>query len=94
MNVISRIAAYEPVSLAAWSYTMTPDDFPDGCSIRTDALSGRQWAFGRNKIGLMVSAPLNVPLCKGCDLPITDGICPDCELVFVGEPLVSKKRAA
>jgi hypothetical protein len=86
MNAFARIATeYETVSIRDGSYTMTPDDFSEIHCTRTDALSGRTWAYGRNLSGVLVSAPLGVPLCSGCDLPITDGICPDCCVVFVGE---------
>lgn len=39
-----------------------------------------------------VSLILNVPLCSGCDEPITDGCCHNCEVVFhkglPGEPIL------
>lgn len=86
MNVLSRIATeYTPVSYADWSYTMSPEDFTEIHATRTDALSGRTWVCGRNKLGVLIQAPIGVPLCSGCDLPIADGLCPDCNLVFVGE---------
>ena len=32
--------------------------------------------------------PLNVPLCTGCDEPLADGHCPDCD-----EPAVARQAA-
>lgn len=58
---------FEIVDLEAWSYTLTEDDVEDGC----------------NRLGMRVTAPLNVPLCKGCDAPLDEYTCPNCELVFV-----------
>jgi hypothetical protein len=85
MNAHSAISAYTPTIYAEGSYQMTLEDFSKVHGIKTDALSGRQWAYGRNLEGWMVSAPLNVPLCVGCDKPIVDHLCPDCETVFLEE---------
>ena len=84
MNAFSQIAtAYEPVSYADWSYVMTPADFPNGCFTRT--INGRSYGYGENKLGVKVSVPLNVRLCRGCDQIISQHLCTSCNLVFVGD---------
>jgi hypothetical protein len=85
MNLLSRIAAFEPTTYAEGSYEMTPADFIDGCFIRTDAVSGRQYGTGELRSGGMDTVPLFVPLCKGCDRLIVDDLCPDCCLYFSGD---------
>jgi hypothetical protein len=93
VNAFSQIATeYERVGYAGWSYIMTPADFPDGCIVVTDAVSGRQRGIGRLWTGKMDTAPLGVPLCKGCDQIIVNDLCTDCQLVFTGT-LLGKAEA-
>lgn len=82
------------------SYTLTQADF-DGCLICTDAVTGRQTATGPCPRGDVVTAPLNVPICIGCDKEIVGGRCDDCEIVFEeqwagvhGDPLLNRRVAA
>jgi len=84
MNFPARIPpiTYEPVT--GNHYTATAEDFDDGCFVRTDALTGKQLATGTNKLGLTVTLPLDVPLCKGCCQAIpSTGLCHDCEVIHL-----------
>ena len=77
---------FTPVSYAEGSYAMTPADFDDGFHVRWSVDGGTMIATGENKLGILVTAPLNVPLCNGCDEPIVDHLCANCELIFTGDP--------
>lgn len=67
--------------VAEGAYIMTIDDFPEGCFVRV--VNGERFGTGENKLGLTVTLPLNTPLCNGCDAPLDNGVCSDCQLVFV-----------
>lgn len=84
-------ASYEPASLADWSYEMQPEDFAE-CFVVTNAVTGLSTGHGKNKLGLSVSLPLGVPLCKGCDGIIHDNVCDDCEVVFVAPETIEPAR--
>lgn len=73
----------EAVRYSDWSYMVTPADFAGGCLVVTDAQTGKQTATGRNTFGAIVTSPLDVLLCKGCDREIDNGVCSSCELVFL-----------
>jgi hypothetical protein len=86
MNIASRLVAaeWETVSYTAGAYMMTLADF-DGCLVVTDAHTGKQTATGRNAFGSIVTMPLDVPLCRGCDGEIVADFCDRCELVFLDD---------
>lgn len=64
-------------------YVMSLEDAEDrasgGVYVRTDALTGIEWASWRTLSGMRwQSIAINVPLCGGCDEPCPDGICSQC----------------
>lgn len=77
-----KIVADGSEAYAEWAYRMGPDDFVDGCFAKVDVETGLVTATGQNKLGMTVTLPLNVPLCKGCDQPLDNFVCHDCSLVF------------
>jgi hypothetical protein len=58
------------------TYIMTPEDFADGCFIRT--VNGKPYGSGETPFGLPITVPLGVPLCSSCDTEIVNGKCPKC----------------
>jgi hypothetical protein len=67
MNTQSRLTTGKSFTpVTDHHFVMTEDDLSDG----------------RNKLGIKVNVPLDVPLCKGCDNEIIDAVCKDCELLF------------
>jgi hypothetical protein len=64
-------------------YVMHLEDAEDrasgGVYVRTDALTGIEWASWRTLSGMRwQSIAINVPLCGGCDEPCPDGVCSEC----------------
>jgi hypothetical protein len=89
IHATSNVITPEVVTYAEWSYVATLDTF-DGCLVVTDAQTGKRRATGRNSFGAIVTLPLDVPLCRGCDTEIVGGECRDCEKLFI-DSSVSKR---
>lgn len=65
-------------------YVMRLEDAEDraagGVYVRTDALTGIQWASWRTLSGMRwQSVAIDVALCGACDSPAPTGICLECE---------------
>lgn len=68
-------------------FIMEPADFSEPPLIVLDADTGKQYAFGRNKLGVKVHLQLYAPLCCGCDEPLPDnGACSNCEVLHADMP--------
>ena len=82
-NNLSVEAGGQGFDIGRGAYVLTPADFPHGCLVVFDPSSRRRIATGECRRGDMVTLPLDVPLCGGCDQPLDEGVCADCRLVFV-----------
>lgn len=76
------------------TYTMSLDDFPHGCLVVTDALTGRRIATGRCARGDVVTTPLDVPLCSTCEEPVGECLCERVEADLRATLEMQKRRAA
>jgi hypothetical protein len=75
----------EAVDYKAWTYTVSEadlEDYYDAGFIREPEHVFRGRRISTQK---WETVPLDKPLCKGCDTPIDNMTCADCDLVFVLE---------
>ena len=42
---------------------------------------------GRNRLGMIVTAPLDTLLCSGCDQPVSGNVCDSCDTLFLDLPV-------
>lgn len=74
-------ARIEAVPYSSGSYVMTEADLPSNV---VGTIHDCERAVIHKPYRAVIW--LNVPLCSGCDQPIVDHQCADCELVFIGTP--------
>lgn len=53
----------------------------------TYTISEADLDHGRNRLGMVVTAPLDTLLCQGCDQPVVGNVCDNCDTLFLDLPV-------